>query len=443
MGLCLSRSAVLHIAGAVSFFAWLLLAWRSRTQPAVPVLEVFAALAVAWVALVLAWTAARKLAPAELVRPLLVWCVLFRTAGFLGAPLLEDDWARYLWDGRQFALTGTPYGTPPAAHFSDAELGAPFGQVLDEINHPHLPTLYGPVCQIAFLASYSIAPGEVWPLKLILLSADLLTLALLIRLVPLRHALLYAWCPLLIQEVAFTAHPDILWVMLVVAAVHALQKGRGASAAIFAGLAMAAKVFAAPFVPLLFARPGDRKWVAGSFLIAAVAYAPFMLASGVDVLYAMRPMTAGWEFNATGFAMVGSLFGSSIAHGVAVIAFGAIWLRLFQQATRRREGEIPRGDLMYGAFFLLSPVANPWYLLALLPFITVQPSAWGMTALAAVPLSYAHGLYWRTNPPLAPYELPLWVPVAELSAVLLALGVGAWWRKRSLMGASAPERYGD
>ena len=123
------------------------------------------------------------------------------------------------------------------AHFDDPALPDRFRVVLDNINHPDVKTIYGPGCEAAFLLSYWIAPGQLWPWKLLLFGADLLTLRLLTGALGARRALLYAWCPLLIQETAFNAHPDVLAIAAVVGALVAFQRQRWFWMAIWMALA--------------------------------------------------------------------------------------------------------------------------------------------------------------------------------------------------------------
>jgi hypothetical protein len=93
---------------------------------------------------------------------------------------------------------------------------------------------------------------------------------------------------------------------------------------------------------------------------------------------------------------------------------------------------IPRGDWIYGIFFLLSAVVNPWYMLWLLPFVALFPSVTGIAACMVVTLSYAHGLNLN-EAGLAPYEHPWWVRPAEIAAVCLGLGVD-WFRRSTAKG---------
>ena len=138
---------------------------------------------------------------------LFFWAVVFRICGLIGGPFFEDDFYRYLWDGYRFATTGTPYGAAPEAFFVDPGVPAALHRVLDGINNPDLPTIYAPTTQAVFLLGYWLHPGSVTALQSILVLVDLTTIALLLRLAPTRSVMLYAWCPLVVKEIAFTAHP--------------------------------------------------------------------------------------------------------------------------------------------------------------------------------------------------------------------------------------------
>ena len=428
----LRSSVLLHLAGlfALGAFAWLAL--ESRSAPAVSLRTLLVATAMGWVAIALAWFAAKQATRPTLIVALWLWALLFRAAGFFSHPVLEDDWARYLWDGREFARTGNPYLTTPAQHFTDQTVPPEFQRLLDEINHPQWRTIYAPGCQLAFLASHAIAPAQLWPLKLILIAADLLVLALLLRLIPPRRALLYAWCPLVVQETAFTAHPDILWVAGIIAAIAAYRSGQMTVAAVICGIALATKIFALLLVPFLLIRLAWRdRLTAGAVAIAL--YLPFWGQGSAADFAGLSVMAADWEFNATLYSFCARCSEPLTAKVITLTAFGAIWLWLLLRWRSDPAQVIPRGDLVLGFFFLLSAVVNPWYLVALAPFVALRPSLWGVAALGVVPLSYAHGLNLN-EPTLAPYEHPAWVRPVELGVVLLFAVVG-WRRQRRFASA--------
>ena len=177
-------------------------------------------------------------------------------------PLFEDDYFRYLWDGFQFAQTGTPYGAAPAAFFADAQIPQVFQRILDHINYPDVPTIYGPVTELLFLLAYLLEPGSLIPLQALLIGVDILLIRLLLTVAQPTHVLLYAWCPLVIKEIAFTAHPDGLGVSLAIAAVVLSSRRHTVGAAICIALAVGAKVFALLLVPFVLARAGPRAWLA-------------------------------------------------------------------------------------------------------------------------------------------------------------------------------------
>jgi hypothetical protein len=66
--------------------------------------------------------------------PHIAWSLAFRGVAALSAPLLEDDWARYLWDGWRFIESGSPYGVAPLAFFQDPTVPELLQNRLSEIN---------------------------------------------------------------------------------------------------------------------------------------------------------------------------------------------------------------------------------------------------------------------------------------------------------------------
>lgn len=410
----------LQVAGAVTLAGWTWLASMSHTAGAPGLLWCMLAVhVVAWLALLFAF---RGTLPT--VRAVFVWAIFFRVAGFLAQPVLEDDFNRFLWDGRVFALTGNPYGSPPGAFFGDPAVPESFQRILDRINHPWIPTVYGPVCQVGFLTSHLLAPGQLWAWKLLLLGIEAVMLAVLAARLSPRGFLFLAWCPLAVFETAFNAHPDALGVALLVLACVARRPGM---AALWCGLAVAAKIFALPLAPFLL----RRDWRAWGVFAATVGtlYAPFWLqGSGAD-LAGLWAMAGEWEFNSSVHAVAAYWLGSSGARLACLIAFVVLWGSMLSRAKpigdcdpKGASKYLPAGDLVYGALFLLSATVNPWYLLWLLPFVAVRRSCAGVTALVVVSLSYVTsgnlGL-----PGGGLFEHPIWVRPLEFGSVAAALAV--------------------
>ena len=359
------------------------------------------------------------------VSRLVLWALVFRIAGLVGGPFYEDDFYRYLWDAYRFATTGTPYGAAPEEFFIDPSVPVLFQGVLDRINYPELPTIYGPTTQLVFLLGYWVQPASVTALQAILILVDLSAVALLLRLTTPANALLYAWCPLVVKEIAFTAHPDGAGVCLLLAAVVLAREHRWRGAAVCLGLAAGAKTFGLVLAPLVLVRARVRHWVLFGATLAAL-YVPFVLQGGTD-LESLQVFAREWEFNSALFGLLATVVPRSVARLVLGLAFLLFWVYIFGHA-RISARPVPPGDWIYGALLVASPVINPWYLLWLLPFAAVYPSVWAWTASGAVLLSYVTGLNMHDYE-MHPYAQPLWARWLEFGSIAAGLGCDLFRRR--------------
>jgi hypothetical protein len=410
-----------HLAGTCTLLAYGTLAWLARNghSPSLP--AYFALLGAAWLALALAWWTGTRSATTVPVLHVVTWAVAFRCIAFVSPPLLEDDFYRYLWDGRQTAVHRNPYDTTPQDHFNEVDLPPEFDAILGGINYPHLPTIYGPGLQAAFLLSYWIAPGALWPLKLMLIASDLTLAWLLWRMAGRRTLLLYLWCPLSVQETSFTAHPEILGVLWAWMGIWAWRRRKDQATGVFLGLCAATKVTGVLVAPFLLRRCSARAWMLCALTFAA-AYLPFWVQGSWGDLPSLVTFAREWEFNSGGFALLKSLLGPALAPAAALALVAAFLVAL---AWRQPAGnELPRGDWIFGWFFAWTAVVQPWYLLWLLPWVALRPSAAGWTALAAVSLSYATHLHLGHDGADL-YGHPGWVRILEYGLVALALATDA------------------
>ena len=348
---------------------------------------------------------------------LFFWAIVFRLCGLLGGPFYEDDFYRYLWDGYRFWESGTPYGIAPEAFFLDQSVPFALHETLHQINNPDLPTIYGPTTQLLFLLGFLLKAGDVSALQGLLILVDLAILHLLTRLTPARNVMLYAWCPLVIKEIAFTAHPDGLGVCLLLAALVLATKEREELAAVCLGFAVGAKLFALALVPFVLCRARPRHWI---YFVATVGllYAPFLITGATD-LDSFIVFVQKWEFNASIYALLSLVVPSTTAKlllGVLYGAFFIYWLRVHV----REDTLIPRGDWIFAALFVAAPVFNAWYMLWVLPFAAIYPSRWAWTASVALLLSYTTGLHLGDYEMQA-YAQPLWARLAEFGLIATAL----------------------
>ena len=348
---------------------------------------------------------------------LFFWAIVFRLCGFLGGPFYEDDFYRYLWDGYRFWEAGTPYGIAPDAFFLDQSIPVALQETLHQINNPDLPTIYGPTTQLLFLIGFLLKAGSVSVLQGLLISVDLAILYLLTRLTTVRNTMLYAWCPLVVKEIAFTAHPDALGVCLVLAAIVLMRKERKSLAAVCLGFAVGAKLFALVLVPFVLVRARPKDWLIFIATLGLI-YSHFLITAATE-LDSLIVFAQEWEFNSSLYALLTFVIPASeskILLGIVFAAFTIYYLRLYA----RSNSTIPRGDWIFGALFILTPVFNAWYMLWVLPFAAIYPSRWAWTASVALLLSYITALQLG-NYEMQPYAQPIWARVTEFSVIAIAL----------------------
>ncbi len=347
------------------------------------------------------------------------WAVVFRLVGMAGSPILEDDFYRYLLDGCLFLSTGSPYGIAPESLFQVNALSTECKDALTWVNNPDLPTIYGPFLQYVFAFSHIVSPANINLLQFILVLFDIGVIIILCRFAPAKNVLLYAWNPLILKEIAFTAHPDIIGVFFLMAAFTARYHQKSALAAVFIALSCASKIFAILALPYFLYRQKFRCWVLIATIIGLL-YLPFLIQGYTD-MFVTGIFAGRWQFNATMFQLFGIFLPDLTARLVCLSLFIGWWSYYFihYHATRPLT-EIPRGDWIFGMFFLLSPVANPWYMIWLLPFAVLRPTCWAWILSVVISLSYITGLNLIESS-LNAYEIAEWAFALEVAAIGFAL----------------------
>jgi hypothetical protein len=315
-------------------------------------------------------------------------------------PELSDDIYRYLWDGLQTLAGHNPYALAPATALpGSAELAV----LVNQVNHPQLVTIYPPVAQ-GFFAVGAAAGGSVLGMKAVLTLVDLITCAMLIRLLPAfglpsSRAILYAWHPLPVLEIAVSGHIDGAGVFFTIATLALLAPGRSSAATslrqprqrfFLAGIAFAAaalvKMLPVVFLPglLILVRQGAKRlFLLGAIVGGLVVTVPFLpeLANGLTTLgiYLHDWEFAGFLFRALRRALSSGALGRLVLAGsfvtVMALLYGKLFFRLKAGAAdTSAEAKLPVVTTFYGivmAFLLLTPTLHPWYalyLVVLLPF---------------------------------------------------------------------------
>lgn len=331
-------------------------------------------------------------------------------------PELSDDLYRYLWDGLRILAGHNPYTVAPADAHPDSALLA---LVASQVNHPSMVTIYPPAAQILFAAGAALG-GGILGLKGFLVGMDLLMCFFILKMLhalrlPPWRAVLYAWHPLPIFEIAASGHIDGAGMLLALICFFLLldlhaDRPSDMPATGFSRIfshqtvrhfvwgclfccASLVKLFPAIFLPgflLLLPRLGKVVFGIG-FIIAGACLTVVFLPDIQNELTTLGTYAQSWEFSGFIYRMLrrGSWPGSYVrwitsATFLLAVAFLYRDLRMEKgqsaggaSAGNSRQASFPALrvlDTFYGisaAFLLLTPTLFPWYALylaALLPF---------------------------------------------------------------------------
>lgn len=371
---------------------------------------------------------------------LLVVAILIRAMFVFRPAELSDDIFRYLWDGLRLLAGRNPYALAPIAVSPDG--GMPSG-LLALINHPHLTTIYPPAAQLVFAAGASLKAG-IAGLKALLVLFDLLTCILLMRLLrvlqrPTWTAVIYAWHPLPVLEIAASGHVDGAGLLFLLVAVYLLIRQsdthRHTSCnshrwcrPFFSGLAFClavlTKLFPLVCFPGLLILAGRSRWkcfclgAAGGTLLLLLPFCP-------DIRHAWTPLilyARTWEFSGFLYRLLAStpLSGIQTRWLLGMVYVGVMLIAYRSIGTQR--ASVPNLFRVFYilslVFLLLTPTLHPWYALTLSLFLPFSAGPGGLV------LSWAVLLAYRV---LIPFTLlDAWVEDDRTALMIFAAPVVAW-----------------
>lgn len=347
-------------------------------------------------------------------RAIIIVAAAFRLMFLFRSPELSDDIYRYLWDGLTILHGNNPYAFAP----SDAKPLA--ADLLSHVNHPHLITIYPPAAQIIFAIGAFL--GGILGIKAVLVAADIAVCAIILRILsrmkmPPSRAVLYAWHPLPILEIAGSGHIDgagILFLMLAFMLLiprkndPVFSSSNNGPASAVAGvafsLAVLVKLFPLVFFPaflFLAGRKGRGPFILGTVIGAAALSIPF-LPGLYNMFTTLEIYVRNWEFAGFAFQSLHEMFPSdSTARQIITVTFLLIAATLYASLFRKREN--PAADVYTPslfpaafktaycitlAFLLLTPTLHPWYALYLAFLLPFVPGIAGQVMTWAVLLSY-------------------------------------------------------
>ena len=350
----------------------------------------------------------------------LLLAAAFRTPLLVRAVDARSDMIRYIYDGRVQRLGYNPYLIVP----SDPAVAATHTDATREMPSINSPTPYPAAAQLFFRLMVTVDESA-RTMKLGLVACDLLTIAVLIAWLRSANrspwlALMYAWNPLVVLEVAHSGHIDALATLWIAVSAWMLSTGRGMRAAIALVLAVATKLLPIVLLPLFWRRIRIRDAAAGA-IVLALLYAPFASAGTVP-LGAVPNVVAHIRFNGPAFNGLALILTPDVAAAFALMAGLTIaaWMR-----TRTAPDDPAAWGWPMAVSLVCAPVVYPWYLLYLTPFLFAR-SCWALVAwtFAVLPVYVVwdlsrHGHRWFVPAPVVAIEYGIVIAVAGFS----------WWER--------------
>jgi len=375
-----------------------------------------------------------------------------RLAALFAEPYLSSDIYRYVWDGIVQHAHISPYRYVPGDP-ALAFLRAPHQDIFDNINRrDYAHTIYPPVAQALFYLITWISPTVTFMKTAMVLFEGVTMYALitLLRYLGIRReqTLLYAWCPLLIWEIAGSGHLDSAAMAFIALALLARYRKQSVLTGLFLAIAILLKFYPLILFPAL-CRRGDFKMPATLAAVIAVVYAAY---SSVGLL--VFGFLGGYvkeEGMATGARYFLLELSQRISglHNLTPTAYfifcaavtAAIvwwcWKTASQQRSLALDHFGPTGDpsflppafaLAAALMFLFSP-HYAWYIIWLVPFFTLMPN---------LPiLSYLLGFFYLYTTALAEPGPKMFLAneilyAAVFAAFLIQLALNRWPIHRTL-----------
>jgi len=317
---------------------------------------------------------------------ILLGALLFRVLLLPQVPWLSRDSWRYLWDARVILHGYSPYVYAP-----ENPILKPLRDMLIYGNSGFLdvPTVYPPAAQGVYVLSYLLAPSNLFVLKAIFLSFDMLTciglaLLLLQRGIEPRRIIIYAWCPLPIVEFAIEGHLDTLTIAFVVLTLLCARKrdssvGWRVLLGILIALATLTKIY--PILLLVVVtRRRDWEIPLACFVTIILAYIPFIVLGHGQVFgffstyvseqrqnAGLVPLTLHWlTYN---ILHLNDFTTVLVQYAVDALLAGSITLLTFFLRVRNRISMEVATLMLIGTIYAVSTHIFPWYTPVLLLFV--------------------------------------------------------------------------
>lgn len=329
--------------------------------------------AVAFLVFTIVYFRLRRSEPVGTVPLVVAFGVLFRLMLVPHDPVASDDVYRYVWDGKVAASGVNPYTYAPN---DSALLRLHTSELPAKVNLPEMRTIYPPLAQGAFWAANVMFGDSVAGLKLLVVLADIASLAIILLLtagVRNRTAavFLYAWSPLPIMYFGLDGHVDALGIPLVLMSVYFVRKSKVLHAAAVIGLSALAKLYPLFAAPLLFHEARNwKKIVLPTIPVAMLLIGGWLFWEPTGGLVeSLRVFNRTFAFNGSIFHILYMIIGSNVkTHYASVLLFSG-WLMVVFFLSRQYEESL---FLTFIGFVLCAAVVHPWYLTWLAALLVVR-----------------------------------------------------------------------
>ncbi len=327
--------------------------------------------------------------------------------------ILENDCYRYVLDGQMILDGKNPYRHSPEFiknnlddilenknHFQKASL------LLSRIGYPEISTIYPPAAQYVFAMGSFLTPWEWFGQRVVFLVFDIGSIFLIVHILrrlnkPPERVIVYAWNPLLLKEIANSAHLDslvgfflLLWI---ITSINWLQN-KDHLWLMFAGITFAASILSKLY-PLILVPVSisfvilNQKNIKGILLFLCavcitivIGYLPF-IDVGIDQLTeGLCRYNKEWVQNEGAFYLVQFLCSKLPVSSTlpidrlvsnSIVGFAAVCLSIKLYLSKQAVSSlIDAIQMTLLVWFLFLPAVFPWYLISLIAISALNPRTW-------------------------------------------------------------------
>jgi alpha-1,6-mannosyltransferase len=384
------------------------------------------------------------------------FAVGLRAVLVFGEPFSSSDIYRYVWDGIVQHAGVNPYRYVPGDK-ALSYLRAPNQDVFDGINRrDYAHTIYPPVAQMIYCLVTWFSP-TVTAMKAAMVGFECVAAGAMVWLLRAmgrrrEEALLYAWCPVVVWEIAGGGHVDAAVIAFVVLALLFRYKEQPMWVGLFLGLAVFTKFYPAVLFPALYKR-ADWKMPAVVVAVGAGGYAVYssvgmgvfgFLAGykkeeGIDsgvrfFLLELAQRVRGLERLPVSAYMV---FCVAVLGGISVWAWRRATVETIVFPTHAQNARtngapvfLQAGMLLGFAMMLLFSPHYAWYIVWLTPFFVLTPNLPLLVYVLMFFYMFTTALADGTSPKM--FVLNEWLYGVVALAVVVQVLLRRWTLRRIL-----------